>query len=90
MSSLDMLSFFEVRAWYKDMQPSIVKAIPNIIMIVWRADFELKIHSTANNIPAPDIIRFIISEKSPEFNTLKYKKTNKKCWKILNFSAFFY
>jgi hypothetical protein len=26
----------------------------------------------------------------PEFNTLKYKKTNKKCWKILNFSAFFY
>jgi hypothetical protein len=46
------------------MHPSIVKAIPNIIMIVWRADLELKMQNTANNMPAPDIIRFITSEKS--------------------------
>ena len=47
-----------------DIQPSIVKAIPITIIIVWRAALELNMQNTANNMPIPDIIRFIISEKS--------------------------
>jgi hypothetical protein len=46
------------------MQPNIVKAIPIMIIIVWRAAFALKMQSTANSIPVPDIMRFITSKKS--------------------------
>lgn len=46
------------------MQPNMVKAIPIMIIIVWRAALELKMQNTANNIPVPDIIRFITSKKS--------------------------
>ena len=47
-----------------DIQPSIVKAIPIIIITVWRAALELNMQNTANNMPVPEIIRFITSEKS--------------------------
>lgn len=56
------MSFFVVRTLYRDMQPSIVKAIPIIIIIVWRAALEFKMQSTANNMPVPDMISVIISE----------------------------
>ena len=54
---------------------------------------EFFVHGNKGRKPAhtlEDDIKQNVLDLYPEFNTLKHKKTNKKCWKILNFSAFFY